>query len=669
MSETLRAFHHTLTGRFERPVPWYKTRRSLSSLALLLWLLLSWLIAHQVLLSRTEKRVRHESIEVEHLAQKLHESIQKVVKQQHGFPQLVALNPDVIHALMQPVPESTSLTERRQRWTEIFASTNHYLSIAAHSLGPQVVYVLNAAGDCIAASNAQQTDSFIGTRFSERSYFKSAMAGQLGTQYAVGKVSNIAGLYFSAPIYHQGKIIGVVAVKLNLSSLASFIDQSDAFISDRYGVIVLAADQAIEMQTLADESVSHLDVESRQARYRHTKFAPLRIQSWHEPPLADVFYFPPEGEPFVLSNLYRVEDDVNVHVMQPVPELRQFSTERAQLFVLLSLVGTIMIGMVTWRWSVVKNRERIQHALRESEARFRNMADAAPALIWMSDANHQGIWYNKSWLEYTGCTMAQELGEGWMKRVHPDDLARCTVLDRQPALDARQRFEIEYRLRRANGDYGWVADTGTPYFDLHGDFQGYISYCWDINQRKNAEEQIRHLAFYDSLTHLPNRRLLNERLLHAVSISKRDHRYGALMFLDLDNFKPLNDRYGHGVGDLLLKEVAQRITACSREMDTVARFGGDEFVVILNGLNVQYTRAREEASHIVEKIRLTLAQPYSLTFTQDGEAKQVEHHCTASIGVMLFLDNSVKQKDIMRCADIAMYRAKEAGRNTFRFYE
>jgi len=169
----------------------------------------------------------------------------------------------------------------------------------------------------------------------------------------------------------------------------------------------------------------------------------------------------------------------------------------------------------------------------------------------------------------------------------------------------------------------------------------------DITERKQAEEQISNLAFYDTLTQLPNRRMLNDRLGQAMAASKRSGLYGALMFLDLDNFKPLNDTYGHGVGDLLLKEVAHRLTGCVREADTVARFGGDEFVVMLGALDGDKAESVAQAEIVAEKIRATLAEPYSLTFGHEGEAeKTVEHRCAASIGVVVF-DSEADTEDIL----------------------
>lgn len=185
---------------------------------------------------------------------------------------------------------------------------------------------------------------------------------------------------------------------------------------------------------------------------------------------------------------------------------------------------------------------------------------------------------------------------------------------------------------------------------------------------RHALHQVWELAFHDALTGLPNRRLLNDRLSQTMAVSKRSACYGALMFLDLDNFKPLNDKYGHVVGDMLLLEVANRLKNCVRETDTVARFGGDEFVVLIGELTAERTDAQAQAKHIAEKIRSSLAQPYSLTFARESDTETtVEHHCTASIGVALFIHHEASQDDILKWADKAMYQAKEAGRNQIKF--
>jgi diguanylate cyclase (GGDEF)-like protein len=186
---------------------------------------------------------------------------------------------------------------------------------------------------------------------------------------------------------------------------------------------------------------------------------------------------------------------------------------------------------------------------------------------------------------------------------------------------------------------------------------------------KRAEDVIKHLAFYDPLTHLPNRHLLNDRLSQMIAASKRGGYYCALMFLDLDNFKPLNDTHGHGAGDLLLIEVANRLRSCVREIDTVARFGGDEFVVVLTELNSDKAKSRDEAMIVAEKIRISLSEIYFLKPEQGNSFKNcIEHTCSSSIGVTLFNGYEGSQEAIFKRADSAMYWAKEEGRNTVCFY-
>ena len=224
--------------------------------------------------------------------------------------------------------------------------------------------------------------------------------------------------------------------------------------------------------------------------------------------------------------------------------------------------------------------------------------------------------------------------------------------------------------RRKNGEDYAVQQTISAVCDTTGGVQHYVSQFLDITQRKMLEEQVRQLAFYDVLTGLPNRRMLGDRLTQAMAGSKRSGLYGALMFLDLDNFKPVNDTHGHGAGDSLLIEVAKRLSACVREVDTVGRIGGDEFVVMLSELDADPALATEQASAVAEKIRAALAAPYQLTVSQlDDQLTTVEHRCSASIGVVVFLNHETSLSDLQKWADVAMYQAKAAGRNVVRFYQ
>ncbi len=189
----------------------------------------------------------------------------------------------------------------------------------------------------------------------------------------------------------------------------------------------------------------------------------------------------------------------------------------------------------------------------------------------------------------------------------------------------------------------------------------YVASFIDISARKSAEDEIRHLAFYDPLTRLPNRRLLLDRLRHAVLTGARSDSAGALLFIDLDNFKTLNDTQGHDKGDLLLESVARRLTACVREGDTVARLGGDEFVIMMEGLSVQAGDTADHARMIAQKILDVFQEPHDLG--------GLRYSCTASIGVSLFTRENDSVDELLKRADLAMYQAKAAGRNALRFFD
>ena len=216
--------------------------------------------------------------------------------------------------------------------------------------------------------------------------------------------------------------------------------------------------------------------------------------------------------------------------------------------------------------------------------------------------------------------------------------------------------------RRKNGEEfpAWITVTGVK--NEHGVLTHFVSTLTDITQRKASEEEIRHLAFYDGLTGLPNRRLLTDRLRLAMRDSTRRGQALALMFLDIDRFKTLNDTLGHDAGDSLLREVAHRLVRCVREVDTVARLGGDEFVVLVEGLGASAQAAAAQAEAIALKILAALNEDYM-------NLAGATFHSTASIGIVVCRDGTSGLEEIMKQADIAMYQAKEAGRNTLRFFE
>ena len=229
--------------------------------------------------------------------------------------------------------------------------------------------------------------------------------------------------------------------------------------------------------------------------------------------------------------------------------------------------------------------------------------------------------------------------------------------------ESRQRmtpFETDFRAHKCDGTMAWVEARSVP-ARLADDSMTWHGYFFDVTDRKQSESEIEQLAFYDPLTGLPNRRLLRDRLAQALTGSTRDNNHGALVFIDLDNFKNINDSAGHLTGDELLIQVGDRLKQTVREWDTVARLGGDEFVLILKGFPVETSSAAAKVEKVCEKVRDALNEPYDL--------KGIEYTGTPSIGITLFYDHDTSLEELLSQADMAMFRAKEDGRNCIRFYD
>lgn len=278
------------------------------------------------------------------------------------------------------------------------------------------------------------------------------------------------------------------------------------------------------------------------------------------------------------------------------------------------------------------------------------------------------VWVNKIFYERHGYSPEEVIGNTPRMLQGPD--TDRTTLDRvREALSKWLPIRAELLNYRKDGTSYWNEFEIVPVANDKGWFTHWVSVQRDTTERKQMEERVHQLAFYDPLTKLPNRRLLDDRLSQTLSASKRSGRYGTLMFLDLDNFKLVNDSHGHGVGDALLRQVADQLKKCVRETDIVSRFGGDEFVVLLSDLFADQAASIKRASIIAEKIRSAITKPYHLAVSQDGQAEHmVEHRCSASLGVVMFAGQQASQIDLLKWADTAMYQAKNAGRNTIRFY-
>ena len=347
-------------------------------------------------------------------------------------------------------------------------------------------------------------------------------------------------------------------------------------------------------------------------------------------------------------------------------------TSPGQSFRRLSIFREDEIGQLVGGFNrVLEALRRREEQLAASEARLRATLDSALDGVVGIDSADRLTYFNPAAEAMFGWKKEEILGRSMVEILVPEQHRKNHVhglvrfLKTRKTKIMRQHVELT-ALRRDDSEF--PIELSITAFQV-GDEDFFTAYVRDITERKQMEAQVYQLAFYDTLTRLPNRRLLNDRLNHAMADSKRSGCYGALMFLDLDNFKPLNDAHGHEAGDLLLVEAAQRLRNCVREKDTVARFGGDEFVVVLSDLSVDKTESYSEAAIVAEKILAAIAQPYLLTIRhEETQVTSLEHRCTASIGAVLFMNHDATQDDIIKQADLAMYRAKTDGADRVCFH-
>ncbi|WP_157272078.1 sensor domain-containing protein [Azohydromonas aeria] len=306
---------------------------------------------------------------------------------------------------------------------------------------------------------------------------------------------------------------------------------------------------------------------------------------------------------------------------------------------------------------------RAQQQVQESERRLSYVLDTTGEGVWDWDLRTNALQHNQRWYQMLGFEKSRLTGT-------VKDFEDCLFDEDRPAiaaalqqsLDGHGAYRHEHRMRRQDGSVIWVLDRGDVVErDAEGRPLRMVGSFSDISERKAAEALTQRLAYFDALTGLPNRSLMQDRLQHAVELSLRTGQFGALMFIDLDNFKELNDSHGHASGDALLQQIAQRLREGLRASDTAARMGGDEFVVIAEELGADVAEAATHAEAIAAKLMHGIEQPCDL-----GGAL---HRSTGSIGIALFGVPGDSAEELLKRADFAMYQAKDAGRNARRFFD
>lgn len=328
----------------------------------------------------------------------------------------------------------------------------------------------------------------------------------------------------------------------------------------------------------------------------------------------------------------------------------------------------VLNGKAVSVWGTMQDitaQKSLELQLQASEARFRSLTDLSSDWYWETDASYRFLAIQASALRSGAGVVAIPHGMCWWD-LPTDNMNAADWAAFRQRLEARDQFR-NAELHTADGDGAmvWVSISGAPIVEADGSFAGYRGVGTNITERKNTQLRIEQLAFYDALTGLPNRRMLLGRLQRSVAASARRGVYGALLFIDLDRFKTLNDTLGHAMGDALLCQVAKRLLECVRQIDTVSRFGGDEFVVMLEELGPHADQAAEQAAAVGAKMLATVNLPFLL----GSRAGSTRYQTSPSIGVSLYNGLLSDVDELLKQADMAMYQSKAAGRNTLRFYQ
>ena len=488
------------------------------------------------------------------------------------------------------------------------------------------------------------------------------------------KILNVNKVWINYLLRSNGKVLGVIGTGFDFDQFLKDsvgVEQEGIrnFFIDKNLSIQLAKDPSmIDYASITKKDGTHKTIHSiitNAIDIERIKEAMSRLENIQNKENVETLWINIQGSKHLVGIAY--QQDIGWFSVTIFDNKALSIIDNKNIFIFITLLFLIAMAVIfiTFRKSVAD--------LRASENKFRAIFDFTNDAIMLLD--EKGFLdCNKATLKMFDCATVAEFCQ-----YHPSDLSPqkqpcgkdSMVLASQHIRNAMKNdYEhFEWVHQRTNQGEIFFADVLLSVIDIGGKkiLQAVVR---DENERKKIEVEIQTLAFYDMLTKLPNRRLLGDRLAQAQLLSKRNRYYGAILFMDLDNFKPLNDKYGHTVGDLLLVEVAQRIKTCVRESDTVARFGGDEFIVLLSELDTDQQISSIQAITIAEKIRLTLFEPYYLEIISDVTANEkiVEHYCSASIGLTLFIDNEVSQDEIINQADSAMYEAKKYSRNCVRQY-
>jgi diguanylate cyclase (GGDEF)-like protein/PAS domain S-box-containing protein len=616
---------------------------------ILIWCIAAWIISGNYFFSRINEQIRQETKITHDRAQDLADSIRRNLNYLGGVPGFFVHAVRVNHALSLFGPNNTPSTlpyeTKKSRWTAdpVLKDLDQTLAIASANFHVDLIHVVNAAGDSIAASNWDTPATTIGTNFAEREYFRMNKNGQHGQQYAVGKTTHVAGLFFSSPVMINGKFMGAVVTKADVPNLTFLIKQTDSFITDKNGVIILTHDKNKEMMALAGSPVGNMSVAERMAIYRKDDIPELNITSWGISEFPSLLRIQGESFPQILTSKELPEYGLTVYVEGDLPTFVNLEQERMLYFLFPSMLGSLLILFVFGGLLHVRSINNARENLSESEKRFRIMASGAFEGIAITS---QGkiVDANGQLAKILGYEQNEIIGQPIKDFIAPEDQDRVLANIRDGS-----ESNIEHKMLRKDGSRVLVESHGQTI--VQGGIPIRLTAIRDITERKLFEVELKHRAHIDYLTGVNNRGYFMEQAELELS---RAVRYGSplsLYMLDVDLFKKVNDSHGHKVGDLVLIKLAEVCGQTLREVDIIGRLGGEEFAILLPETNL------EKANEVAERLREAIAK--AKVPLEGG----LPLHFTVSIGVTSLVSKDDNLDVLLNRADKALYEAKEKGRN------
>ncbi len=636
-----------------------QTRLPLIATLIGAWTAASWIAADRYI-ERQQTRLHEEARQdIARRLQRLDTDFNDRINVVGGVTRLLARQAGLQEAISA---SNSSRQENAARTSELGAQ----LAAIARELHIDAVWVSNAQGRCIAASEP----SCVGSDISERRYFTEARRSGSAQQYTLGRNRMAPSLYQATAVHADGRFLGVVTAQFTIHDFAPLIQGTDTLISDPNGVIILADDPELEFRRAEHAPLQGLSVEAIEQRYGRQIGAPLRPSPWLDGRFDDVMSFGSDPHPVLVAHRLHADNGIVLHVHMPLPELERLQAQKAGIFLVVALAGDLLVlaaaavllyGLSRQRERATeqKSHEQIDAALDVAERANRSLAkrevllqaifDSAGSAICLSDCEGRLLQSNPRTTELFQYSLDELQRLSYLDLIANEE--RADVIDSLPALTGARVSSLsqERRLRRRDGTLFWGDTRGCPLRDENGAITGIVWVLDDVSSRHESEARIRHQAWHDYLTGLPNRAWLIDHATQALLQAKRHGRHFALISMDLDGFKTVNDLHSHDAGDFVLRGVAQRVSDVLRASDSLCRQGGDEFVVLLSEVDNS-----SALPVIAAKIREAVEAPY--------EFNGIELVVGASLGLALYPEQGETLDTLLQHADAAMYQDKSERR-------